>query len=142
MLLVGPGSSIQEGSLDHKVVSLGVGLRFSKGNLGKESLVPAADIITFGPSYSSIFHMLGPSGVAHVDMPAPLSKVGNHALQVSIGSQEIQYLLLPFQVVGVIGIQIHIEITHKDRSVSIGRALIESSLNMSMEVIRSLLAWK
>jgi len=116
-------------------------LRFSKGNIGKECLVPAADIITLGPSHSSIFHMLSPSGVSHIDIQAPLSEVGNHALQVSISSQEIQYLLLPVQVFGVIGIQIHIKITHKYRSIASGRILIKHSLDMSMEVIQAMLVW-
>jgi len=89
MLLVGPGCCIREGSLDHIVASFGVGLRFSKGNIGEESLVPAADIVTFGPPSSSILHSLEPGGVAHLLMPAPLSEVWDHALELSIGSQEV-----------------------------------------------------
>jgi len=85
---VGPGGSIKEGSLDHKMVCFGVGLRLSKSNIGKESLVPAADIVTLGSSHSSIFHMLGPSGMSQIDIPVSLSKVGNHALKLSIGSQK------------------------------------------------------
>jgi len=89
MLFVGPGCGIQEGSLDHVMVSFGVGLRFSKSNIGKESLVPAADTVTFGSPSSSILHSLEPSGVAHLLTPAPLSKVWDHALEFSIGSQEV-----------------------------------------------------
>jgi len=77
---MGPGCSIQEGSFDHIVVSLGIGFRFSKSNIGKESLVLAADIVTFGSPSGSILHSLEPSGVAHLLIPAPLSKVWDHAL--------------------------------------------------------------
>jgi len=77
---MGPGCSIQEGGLDHVVVSLGIGFRFSKSNIGEESLVPAADIVTFGLPSGSILHSLEPSGVAHLLIPASLSKVWDHAL--------------------------------------------------------------
>jgi len=85
-LLVGPGCGIEEGGLDHAVVSFGVGLRFSEGHIGKESLVPATDTVTFGSPDSSILHGLEPSGVAHLLMPEPLSEVWDHALELSIGS--------------------------------------------------------
>jgi len=139
---VGPGCSIQEGSLDHIVVSLGKGLRFSKGNIGKESLVTAANIVTLGPSHSTIFHILEPSGVAHLLIASSLSKVWDHTLELAIGSQEVQNFLLSFQVVGVVGIKVHIEIAHEYRGISIGWVLIKSSLDMSVEIIQSLLAWK
>jgi len=86
---VGPGGSIKEGGLDHKMVCFGVGLRLSKSNIGKESLVPAATIVTLGASHSTIFHVLGPSSMAHIDIPVPLSKVWNHALKLSIGSHKV-----------------------------------------------------
>ena len=86
---MGPGGGIEEGSLDHEVVCFRVGLRLSKSNIGKESPVPAAYIVTFGSSHSSIFHMLGPSGVPHIDIPAPLSEVWDHALELSIGRHKV-----------------------------------------------------
>jgi len=129
---VGPGGGIEEGSLDQEVVCFRVSLRLSKSNIGKESPVPAAHVVTFGSSHSSIFHMLGPSGVPHVDMPAPLSKVWNHALKLSIGSHEVQCLLLSVQVIGTVGIQVHIEVAHKDWSMSIGGMLIKGGLDMDM----------
>jgi len=85
--------------------------------------------------------MLDPSGVTHIDIPAPLSKVWD-TLELSISSHKIKYLLLPVQVVGVVGIKIHIEIAHEYRGILIGWILIKSILNMSVEVIHSLLAWK
>jgi len=114
------------------VVCFRVGLRLSKSNIGKESPVPAAHTITFGSSHSSIFHMLGPSGVAHVDMPAPLSKVWDHALELSIGCHEIQDRLLPVQIGGAVGIKIHIKVPHEHWCMSIGRVLIKGSLDMGM----------
>jgi len=89
MLLVGPWCGIKEGSHDHAMVSFGVGLWFSESNIGKESLVPAADVVTFGSSSGAIRHMLGPSGVAHLLIPAPLSEMWDHALKLTIGSQEV-----------------------------------------------------
>jgi len=139
---VGPGCGIQEGSLDHVVVSFGVGLWFSEGNIGEESLVAAANIVTLGPSNSSILHRLEPSGVAHLLIAASLSKMWYHTLEFSIGSQEVQDYLLPVQIVGTIGIQIHIEVSHKYRSISGGRILIEGWLDMVMEVVQPFLLWQ
>jgi len=87
--------------------------------------------------------MLGPSGMSHIGIPASLTEVWNHTLELSISSEEVQHLLLSVQIVGVIGIQIHIEVSHKDRGISIGwiLVLIKSSLDIGMEVIQALLAW-
>jgi len=142
MLFVGPGCGIKEGSLDHAVVCLGKGFRFSKSNIGEESLVAAANVITLGPSHSTIFHILEPSGVAHLLIASSLSKVWNHTLELSIGSKEVQNILLSVQVGGVVGIKVYIEIAHEHRGMSVGWTLIKSSLDMSVEIIQSLLAWK
>jgi len=86
---VGPGGSIKKGYLDHEMVCFGVGLWFSNGKIGKESLVPAADIVTLGATHSTIFHMLGPSSMSHIDIPAPLPVVRDHTLEFSISSHEV-----------------------------------------------------
>jgi len=139
---VGPGCGIKKGSLDHVVVSFGEGLRFPEGNIGKESLVAAANVITLGPSHSTICHILEPSGIAHLLIASSLSKVWNHTLELSIGSKEVQNFLLSVQIGGVVGFKVHIEISHKDRGISIGWILIKSSLYMGMEVIQALLSWE
>ena len=77
---MGPGCSIKEGSLDQEMVCFGVGLWLPKSNIGEESLVAATDIVTLGPSHSAIFHILEPSGVAHLLIASSLSKVWSHAL--------------------------------------------------------------
>ena len=139
---MGPGCGIQEGSLDHVVVSFGKGLRFPKGNIGKEFPVPATDAITLGSPNGTIFHCLELGGIAHLLIALSLFEVGNHALKLSIGSHEVQDLLLAIQIIGVVGIQINIKISHEDRCMSIGWALIKGSLGMSMEVIQLLLPWQ
>ena len=136
---MGPGCGIQEGSLDHKVVSLGVCFRFSESNIGKEASVTATDVIALGPPNGTIFHGLEPGSIAHLLMAPSLFGVWHHTLQLSIGSHKVKYLLLPIQVVGTIGIQVHIEISHKYRGMSMGRILIESKLYMVVEIIQSFL---
>jgi len=125
------------------VVSLGKGFRFSKGNMGKESLVTAANIVALGPSHSSILHILEPCGVAHILIVASLSKVWDHTstLELSIGSHKIKDLLLTIQIVGVVGIQVNIKVSHKDWGISIGGVLVECVLNMSMEISQALWTW-
>jgi len=142
MLLVGPGGSIEKGSFDHVVVSLGVCFRFSEGNVGEKASVTATDAVTLGPPNGAILHGLEPGGIAHLLTAPLLFEVWHHALQVSIGRHEVQHFLLSVQVVGTVGIQIHIEITHEDWGTSMGRVLIKSSLDMGMEVIQSFLFWK
>ena len=131
---MGPGGSVKEGSLDHVMVCFGVGLRLSESNIGEESLVAAANIVTLGPSNSPIFHILEPCCIAHILIAASLSKVWYHTLELSIGSHKIKDLLLTIQISGVIGIQINIKISHKDWSMSIGGVLIKGSLDMCMEI--------
>jgi len=123
------------------VVSLGKGFRFSKSNIGKESLVSAANIVTLGPSHSPIFHILEPCCVAHILIAASLSKVWDHTLELSIGSHTIKDLLLAIQIIGVVGIQVNIKVSHKDWGISIGGVLVECILNMSMEISQALWAW-
>jgi len=84
---------------------------------------------------------LEPSGVAHLLIASLLSKVWNLTLELSIGSKEVQNFLLPVQIIGIIGIQVDIEISHEDRGIAIGGVLIEGMLDMIMEVIKSFLLW-
>ena len=62
-------------------------------------------------------------------------------MKLSISTLEVWDLLLAIQIIGVVGIQINIKISHEDRCTLIGWVLIKGSLCMSMWVIQPLLPW-
>jgi len=139
MLLVGLECGIEERCLDKMMVCFGAGFRLPQSNIGEEPSVAAANVVTLGSSSGSILHSLEPCGVAHLLIAPSLFEVGDHALELSISSQKVQHLLLPIQVVRVVGVQVNIKVSHEHRGTSSGGVLIKSSLNMSVEVIQALL---
>ena len=81
---MGLEGGIQNGSLDQVMVCLGIELRLSQGNVGKDAPIIAAKVVNLGPIDGSICSWFIVSSVAHFSIPWSLFEMRNHALEVSI----------------------------------------------------------